>query len=136
GSGSDPGSLRPPVVNWNAADRAVALKRRGGGRAALMPSIRYHVTPRDAPPAVAARKLGLTLEQFSEMLPLLLVRGFPPIDKTADRFDLKGIDRWQDARYPQLFGHDQVQVTGSPSMDPSSTRERMKALAKCASPPT
>ena len=29
-----------------------------------MPSVRYHVTPRDAPAAVAARVLGLTEAQF------------------------------------------------------------------------
>jgi hypothetical protein len=95
-----------------------------------MPSIRYRVAPRDAPPAIAARALGLTLDQFSEKLPELLARGFPSIDKTTGKYDLKAIDRWQDARNPQLFGKDSVQTIGSPSIDPSTTRERMKALAK------
>jgi hypothetical protein len=95
-----------------------------------VPSIRYHVAPRDAPPTIAARKLGLTLDQFSEALPELLARGFPQSDRTTGRYDLKAIDAWQDARYPHLFGKDQVQITGSPPIDPSSTRERMRALAK------
>jgi hypothetical protein len=37
-----------------------------------MPSLRYHVSPRDAPAAVAARVLGLTEAQFIERLPELL----------------------------------------------------------------
>jgi hypothetical protein len=95
-----------------------------------MPSIRYHVTPRDAPPDVAARKLGLTLDQFSARLPELLARGFPPIDKTTGKYDLKAIEAWQDSRYPQLLGKNEVQITSAPSIDPTDIRERLKALAK------
>ena len=95
-----------------------------------MARIRYHVAPRDAPPAIAARALGLTLEEFSAALPALLKRGFPPIDATTQRYDLKAIGAWQDARYPQLLGRETAQITDSPSIDPSSTRERMKALLK------
>lgn len=95
-----------------------------------MPSIRYHVAPRDAPPAIAARKLGLTLDEFSEKLPALIARGFPAHDKTTGKYDLRAIDEWQNARYPHLFGKNQVIETASPPIDPSGIRERLKALAK------
>lgn len=73
-----------------------------------MSKIRHSVKPRDAPPAIAARALGLTLDQFSEKLPDLLARGFPPIDKTTGHYDLKAIDQWQNSRHPQLFAGERV----------------------------
>jgi len=54
-----------------------------------MARIRYHVAPRDAPPAIAARALGLTLEEFSAPLPALLGRRFPPADLPTGHYDLK-----------------------------------------------
>lgn len=69
-----------------------------------MTSLRFHVKPRDVPPSVAARKLGLTEAAFREKLPELLGRKFPPPDPTTGHFDLEAIDRWQSARNPQLFG--------------------------------
>lgn len=68
-----------------------------------MSSLRYHVAPRDAPAAVAARVLGLTEAQFSEKLPELLARGFPKADETTNLFDLDAIDEWRRRRHPQLF---------------------------------
>ena len=68
-----------------------------------MPSVRYHVTPRDAPAAVAARVLGLTEGQFHEKLPALLARGFPKADETTNLFDLDAIDEWRRRRHPELF---------------------------------
>jgi hypothetical protein len=68
-----------------------------------MPSMRYHVTPRDAPAAVAARVLGLTEAQFAEKLPQLLARGFPKPDETTGLFDLDAIDAWRRRRHPHLF---------------------------------
>jgi hypothetical protein len=89
-----------------------------------MPKIRYHVAPRDAPPAIAARALGLTLDQFSERLPALLARGFPPIDKTTGNYDLKAIDQWQNLRHPQLFGIDKPVATMDASV---GLRDRLRA---------
>ena len=71
-----------------------------------MPSIRYHVEPRDAPPAVAARKLGLTLGAFTEKLPELWQRRFPPADPTTGNYDLRAIDRWRDMLHGQLLSGD------------------------------
>jgi hypothetical protein len=61
--------------------------------------IRHRVDPRDVPAKLAARRLYLTLEQFNQMLPELIVRGFPGPDPTTGMFDLKAIDAWLDARH-------------------------------------
>jgi hypothetical protein len=68
-----------------------------------MATLRYHVTPRDAPAAVAARVLGLTELQFAEKLPQLLGRGFPKPDETTGLYDLDAIDEWRRRRHPELF---------------------------------
>src|SRR5260221_3729253 len=65
--------------------------------------MRFHVEPLDVPPAVAARRLGLTLEQFQDKLPDLLRRGFPAPDETTGHFCLEAIDRWRVPRFPPLF---------------------------------
>ena len=39
--------------------------------------VRFRVEPGDVPPEKAARRLHLTLDQFTEILPRLLARGFP-----------------------------------------------------------
>ncbi|MCC6172028.1 MAG: hypothetical protein IT481_08360 [Gammaproteobacteria bacterium] len=57
----------------------------------------------DVPPAVAARRLGLALEQFLEALPKLVERGFPRADESTGNYDLDAIDQWRRNRYPQLF---------------------------------
>jgi len=67
-------------------------------------SIRHKVAPRDGTIAQAARKLHLTVEQFRAKLPELYRRLFPAPDPTTGMWDLVAIDRWQDARNPQLFG--------------------------------
>jgi hypothetical protein len=67
-----------------------------------MASLRYHVTPRDAPAAVAARVLGLTEAQFAEKLPQLLARGFPKPDETTGLYDLDAIGEWRRRRHPQV----------------------------------
>lgn len=57
------------------------------------------------PPAVAARRLGLSLAQFEEALPDLQARSpaFPQADPTTGNFDLDAIEAWRKARYPHLF---------------------------------
>ncbi|MGE0023967.1 MAG: hypothetical protein AB7S70_10095 [Hyphomicrobium sp.] len=65
--------------------------------------MRFRLPPGgDVPPALAARRLGLTLTQFMMMLPDLQKRQFPPADATTGNFDLDAIDRWRAARYPQF----------------------------------
>lgn len=66
-------------------------------------SIRFHVEPRDVPANAAARRLGLTEEEFARRLPLLLARGFPQADQTTGHFDLDAIDEWRKRRHPRLF---------------------------------
>jgi hypothetical protein len=63
------------------------------------PAYRHRVVPRDVPPEVAAKRLGLTLAQFEEALPALLDRGFPRADCTTLLFDLQAIEKWMDDRH-------------------------------------
>ena len=65
--------------------------------------IRFRVDPGDVPPEKAARRLHLTLHAFQEVLPKLLLRGFPPADPDTKMFDLEAIDRWRRLRHAQLF---------------------------------
>lgn len=53
--------------------------------------------------SAAARQLGQTLDEFRSSLPELLRRGFPEADPTTKLFDPVAIDRWCDARHPQLI---------------------------------
>ena len=64
-----------------------------------MADIRFHIDPRDVPPEKAARRLGLSLERFEEILPRLLSRGFPPSDPDTGNFDLDAIDTWRSNRH-------------------------------------
>lgn len=78
-------------------------------------TLRFHLPPGgDIPPASAARRLGLSLEQFTAALPQLLAREpkFPPADPTTGNYDLDAIDAWRRARYPHLFG-ERVDVAAS-----------------------
>ncbi|WP_404862103.1 hypothetical protein [Georhizobium sp. MAB10] len=61
--------------------------------------IRFLVDPRDVPPEKAARRLGLELEQFEQLLPRLLSRGFPPSDPDTGNYDLDAIDEWRARRH-------------------------------------
>jgi hypothetical protein len=97
-----------------------------------MPSIRYHVAARDAPSAIAARKLGLTLAEFDAKLPELLRRGFPAADPTTRMFDLTAIDRWQDARHPRLLGGEAVAETTTAKDARLVVPERMREQAERA----
>jgi hypothetical protein len=62
-------------------------------------SIRFRVNPADVPPEKAARRLHLTVGQFSQLLPELLARGFPAPDETTKMFDLEAIDAWRRSRH-------------------------------------
>jgi hypothetical protein len=50
------------------------------------------------PPTKAARRLGLSPEQFRQKLPQLLNRGFPPPDPTTGNYYLPAIDQWMASR--------------------------------------
>jgi hypothetical protein len=81
--------------------------------------VRFRVDPADVPPEKAARRLHLTLERFNELLPRLLVRGFPPSDPDTGNFDLDAIDQWRKLRSPSLFG-----LTPAPTTEQAvATRE-------------
>jgi hypothetical protein len=61
-------------------------------------------TPRDIPLADAGCRLGLDPADFTSKLPNLIARGFPQPDPDTGLFDAIAIDRWCDARHPNLFG--------------------------------
>lgn len=66
-------------------------------------TIRFHVEPRDVPPEKAARRIGLTMERFQELLPRLLSRGFPVSDPDTGNYDLDAIDAWRAARHRPIL---------------------------------
>lgn len=66
--------------------------------------MRYRVEPRDVPPAIAARRLGLAQADFEAKLPKLIARGFPSADQDTGNYDLDAIDEWRRLRNPHLFG--------------------------------
>jgi hypothetical protein len=58
-------------------------------------SVRFRIDPGDVPPEKAARRLHLTLAEFTEKLAKLRQRGFPSPDPTTGMFDLDAIDQWR-----------------------------------------
>lgn len=66
--------------------------------------MRFRVEPRDVPPEMAARRLGLGKQDFDQKLGNLIARGFPKPDPDTGHYDSLAIDRWCDSRHPQLFG--------------------------------
>jgi hypothetical protein len=87
--------------------------------------MRFNIEPLDIPPAAAARRLGLTLERFQEMLPDLLRRGFPAPDETTGHFCLEAIDRWRVRRFPQLFAQPYIE---GPKTDRETARARIEKM--------
>jgi hypothetical protein len=61
--------------------------------------IRFRVDPADVPAEKAARRLHLTVEQFNEVLPNLLKRGFPAAVPDTGMYDLEAIDLWRRSRH-------------------------------------
>jgi hypothetical protein len=59
---------------------------------------RFKIEPRDAPPAVAAKVLGVDGDEFAACLPDLHARGLPYPDETTSNFDLRAIEVWMDRR--------------------------------------
>lgn len=59
----------------------------------------FRVEPGDVPAGKAARRLHLTRDRFTEILPRLLARGFPAADPDTGMFDLEEIDRWRKGRH-------------------------------------
>ena len=84
-------------------------------------SIRCPVDPRDIPVNKAARRLGMTEGEFSDVSAKLYARGFPRPDPDTGRFDLKAIDLWMDRRSGLL-------TAGEPArQSAASLRERLQA---------
>lgn len=60
--------------------------------------VRFVVQPRLVPPIKAARRLHLTLADFTAKLPALLRSGFPNACSITGHYDLVAIDEWLDQR--------------------------------------
>lgn len=58
-------------------------------------ALKFKVLPRCVPPVVAARRLGLTLDEFAHGLKQLRLDGFPAAN-VAGTYDLVAIDAWLD----------------------------------------
>jgi hypothetical protein len=67
--------------------------------------MRFRVEPRDVSLEAAARRIGLSVARFNELLPDLIDRGFPRADATTGNYDLDAIDEWRRRRNPHLFGN-------------------------------
>lgn len=66
-------------------------------------ALRFHLPPGgDVPPVVAARRIGITLERFVEVLPELLQQRFPPANPVTGNYCLEAIDAWRRSFHPQL----------------------------------
>ncbi|WP_108459230.1 hypothetical protein [Devosia naphthalenivorans] len=59
-------------------------------------SVRFRVDPRMVPASKAARRLGLTLSEFSDKLPALMDAGLPRANPITGFYDLKAMDLWMD----------------------------------------
>jgi hypothetical protein len=82
--------------------------------------IRFRVDPADVPAEKAARRLHLTLDQFKEILPNLIKRGFPAADPDTGMFDLEAIDVWRKSRHGRKSG-----LTGAPASEQPSAGSQM-----------
>lgn len=60
---------------------------------------RFSVQPGDVPAQAAARRMGMSLNEFVAVLPNLVARGFPKPDPDTHNFDLDAIDAWRRARH-------------------------------------
>lgn len=65
--------------------------------------IRFHVQPRCVPPAVAARRIGVTEARFAIVVSALEEHGFPLPDPVTGNYDLEAIDRYIDRRNGELL---------------------------------
>lgn len=65
--------------------------------------MRFRVEPRDVPPEMGARRIGLSLVEYREKRTDLEARGFPKPDPTTGNLDLDAIDQWRRRRHPELF---------------------------------
>jgi hypothetical protein len=84
--------------------------------------IRYRVDPGDVPLEKAARRLHLTPSEFSEKLPNLLARGFPPADPDTGMFDLDAIDLWRRRRHAAVTELTAAASAAQHAVDPMAER--------------
>jgi hypothetical protein len=94
--------------------------------------MRFSVEPRDVPPEVVARRMGLNSSDFRAALPSLTARGFPQPDPDTGNFDLLAVDRWCDARHPHLFGGNALMQARDANTVVQERIEKMRKAGKAA----
>jgi hypothetical protein len=104
--------------------------------AVLASKIRYRVDPGDIPEEKAARRLGLSVDQFREKLPRLLLRQFPKPDPDTGLFDLDAIDLWRRSRNPVLYGLTPLQPDHQPESSQSMGDRFVEAKERRRHDPT
>jgi hypothetical protein len=87
--------------------------------------IRFRVDPADVPVEKAARRLHLSPERFTELLPRLRERGFPPADETTGMYDLEAIDAWRASRHRQAAA-----LTTVPGNSHPATQDKLGDMAE------
>lgn len=87
--------------------------------------IRFHVQPRCVPPAIAARRIGVSEARFNEISKDLLDNGFPLPDSVTGNYDLAAIDRYIAKRNPKLMG---AQDDGEAITDEAEMLRRIEAM--------
>lgn len=87
--------------------------------------VRYRVDPADVPAEKAARRLHLTPQQFRELLPNLMLRGFPAADPDTGMFDLDEIDRWRRLRHGDKSGDRNELTDAPPNLQPLPQPEQL-----------
>ena len=60
--------------------------------------MRFHISPRCAPAAIVARRLGVTKPQFVQLEPRLRQAGFPAPDPITSNYDLKAVEAYLDRK--------------------------------------
>jgi hypothetical protein len=113
-----PGDLVPPQRLCSCAGMAASMS------IPKAKAVRFRIEPGDVPPEKAARRLHLTLAEFTDKLTELLRRGFPGPDPTTGMFCLEAIDQWRLRRFPHLFPLTSQQER---SDDSDAVRQRLEA---------
>lgn len=90
--------------------------------------MRFHVQPRCVPPAVAARRIGISEKRFHQIADDLREHGFPVPDAVTGNYDLEAIDRYIDRRNAELLA--KSGTDGDAETDNSLFLARIEAMGR------
>jgi ABC-type glycerol-3-phosphate transport system substrate-binding protein len=75
---------------------------------------------------IAARRLGISVNDFKERIDAFEKAGFPSPDPVTGHYDIEAIDRYIEARNPKLFGKPD---DGGAITDPSVIKQRIAQMS-------